>query len=142
MRDEMLEPLIRGRIALGQARLHRLHRFPLAVIQEALDVAARTLALGLTSETPGEAIQKLAKSCEEGPDGGDRLGHRRAVSSPERRPVGACSGEPLVRKAMADLAMEIRAPGRRGEQGADDASGDGEITIDGPTAERHVERGV
>jgi hypothetical protein len=79
MRDEMLEPLIGGRIALGQPRVHRLHRFPLAVVQQALNVAAGPLALGPTPETSRKAIEKLAEPCEEGACGRHRLGHRRAV---------------------------------------------------------------
>jgi len=66
MRDEMLEPLIGGRIARGQPRVHRLHRFPFAVVQEALDVPAGARLLRPAAETPGEAIEKLAEPCEEG----------------------------------------------------------------------------
>jgi hypothetical protein len=64
MRDEMLQPLIGRGVAPGQPGLHRLHRFPFAVVQEALDVPAGTVALRAATEASREAIEKLAQSFE------------------------------------------------------------------------------
>src|ERR1700726_29520 len=53
MRDEMLESLIGGRIARRQPCLHRLHRFPFAVVEEALDVPAGAVPLRPAPKPPG-----------------------------------------------------------------------------------------
>jgi hypothetical protein len=64
MRDEMLQPLIGRRIVQGQPGFHRLHRFAGAVVQKAMDVPTRAVALRAPAEAPGEAIEKLAESFE------------------------------------------------------------------------------
>ena len=69
MRDEMLQPLIGGRITGGQPRVHRLHRFPFAVVEEPLNVPAGTVTLRPAAEAPGEAIEKLAEPCKDSPCG-------------------------------------------------------------------------
>ena len=60
----MLQALVEGRIVQGQPGFHRLHRFAGAVVQQAVDVQAGSVALRPTAETPREAIEKRAESFE------------------------------------------------------------------------------
>src|ERR1022692_2966154 len=125
----MLQPLIGGGITRGQPRVHRLHRFALAVVEQALDVPTGALALGPTTEPAGKPIEKLAEAPEDGPRGGDRLVH-------------GGSGEPLIAKAPPDVPMKIGPRGRGGAERLDDPPRHGEIAVDGAVPERQVERRV
>jgi hypothetical protein len=60
MRDEVLQALIRAGIA--QPTVHRLHRFPGAVVQQALKVPAGIRAVRVPAKTPGELIEKRPKA--------------------------------------------------------------------------------
>jgi hypothetical protein len=60
VRDEMLQPLIRPRIA--EPSMHRLHRLALAVVQQTLPVAAGVRPVRATTEAADEVIEKRAES--------------------------------------------------------------------------------
>ena len=66
----MLEGLIIARIA--QAPMHRLHRLPLAVAEQPVDVPGGRVALRLAAETRTELIEELAESSQECPRGASR----------------------------------------------------------------------
>jgi hypothetical protein len=53
MGDEVLQRLVVDRVA--QASMHRLHRLPFAVVEEAFEV----LTGGMALDTPAEAIREL-----------------------------------------------------------------------------------
>ena len=60
VRDEMLKGLVRDR--LGHARQHRLHRLPLAVAEDALDVAAQRQQLRAMAKAAFELLQPSDQS--------------------------------------------------------------------------------
>jgi len=60
VRDEVLEGLIGDR--LGDASQHRLHRLPLAVAEDALDVAAQRQQLCAMAEAGVELLQPTHQS--------------------------------------------------------------------------------
>jgi len=75
MRDEVLQRLVVARIA--QAPVHRLHRLPLAVVEEPVDVLRRGLTLRLPAETRAEPVEEQAQSSQQCPCGPRR--HARSV---------------------------------------------------------------
>ena len=81
VRDEVLERLIVARIA--QAPVHGLHRLPLAVVEQAVDVLGRGLALRLPAEARAEPVEELAQSSQQCPCGPRR--HARSVHDPRKK---------------------------------------------------------
>jgi hypothetical protein len=75
MRNEVLERLIVARIA--QTPVHRLHRLPLAVVEQPVDVLRGDLTLRLPAEARAEPIEKQAQSPQQCPCGPRR--HARSV---------------------------------------------------------------
>ena len=60
MRDEVLQRLIRARIA--QPRPHRLHRFPATVVEQTRHIATQRAALTLSTEAVFELLQPCQQS--------------------------------------------------------------------------------
>ena len=75
MRDEVLQRLVVARIT--QASVHRLHRLPLAVVEQPVDVLRRGLALRLAAEARAEPVEEQAQSPQQCPCGPRR--HARSV---------------------------------------------------------------
>lgn len=59
MGDEVLQPLVGA--GIGEAAVHGLHRLPLAVVEQAFDVATGIAALDTPAQAPLELIEKCAE---------------------------------------------------------------------------------
>jgi hypothetical protein len=70
MGDEMLQRLILAGIA--QPPMHCLHRLPLTVIEQAVEIVAGGLPLRLSTEARAEPIEELAQSSQQRPRGAGR----------------------------------------------------------------------
>lgn len=60
--------------------MHRLHRLPLTVIEQAVEILTGRVALRLSTEARAEAIEKLAQSAQQRPRGARR--HLCSVQDP------------------------------------------------------------
>ena len=81
MRDEVLQRLILARIA--QPAMHRLHRLPLAVVEQPVEILTGGVALRLAAEARTEPIQELAQASQQRPRGPRR--HARSVRDAARK---------------------------------------------------------
>ena len=63
--------------------MHRLHRLPLAVVEQPVDVLAGRLALRLATEARTEAVQELAQAPQQRARGPRR--HGRSVADPRKK---------------------------------------------------------
>jgi hypothetical protein len=77
MGDEVLKSLIRTGVA--QPTVHRLHRLPIAVVQQALKVPAGVGSMSAAAKTVRELIEKRAEPRQHGA----RPGLRHASESTE-----------------------------------------------------------
>ena len=64
MRDEVLEGLIRAGIT--ESAMHRLHRLPFAVVEQAVEIPTDRLALRLATETGAEPVRVAAHAAKQG----------------------------------------------------------------------------
>ena len=78
VRDEVLQRLILTRSA--QPPMHGLHRLPLAVIEQPVEILTGGLALRLAAEAGTEPIQELPQASQQFPGGSRR--HARSVGMP------------------------------------------------------------
>ena len=81
VRDEVLQRLILAGIA--QPAVHRLHRLPLAVVEQPVEILARRLALRPATEARTEAIEELAQASQQRPGGPRR--HARSVQDRRKK---------------------------------------------------------
>jgi hypothetical protein len=77
----MLQGLILA--GLAQPAVHRLHRLPLTVVEQAVEILAGGVSLWAPTETRAEAVEELAQAAQQCPRG--PCGHMRSVPNTLRQ---------------------------------------------------------
>jgi hypothetical protein len=80
---------------IAQPAVHRLHRLPLAVVEQPVEILAGRLALGPSAEAAAEAVEELAQASQECPRGPRR--HARSVREATTKYKGNLSERRLTK---------------------------------------------
>jgi hypothetical protein len=134
VRDEVLQRLILPGIA--QPAMHRLHRLPLAVAEQAVEILTGRLTLRAPAEAGAEAVEELAQPSQECPRGPRR--HARSVrdlareykrnrqrrfAEPDKvvlaRYAASCENSVLVVRGCSSRSLESHGTQERIEIGDD-----------------------